>query len=72
MKDFGQWFNDFKPVAIEPELPAGVIEMKPDSGYPRYMVFCCVCDNLVELPVGIDEIDDDYEHYCGGSPRCCP
>lgn len=33
---------------------------------------CCMCHRWTELPVGPDEIDTDYEHYCGGSPRCCP
>lgn len=35
---------------------------------------CCRCDQWTESPVGIDELEpiEDYEHYCGGSPRCCP
>lgn len=72
MKDFGQWFNEFKPVAPETELPDGVTEMKPDSGYPRYIVTCCCCDNDFELPIDLSEVCGDEDWYCGGSPRCCP
>jgi len=35
---------------------------------------CCCCDNWGELFVGIDEAHpfETFEHYCGGSDRCCP
>ena len=79
MKDFGQWLRD-SPILVEPPVSdveahilaleeAGVIQLMPDG---PYMVRCCMCGKDDELPVGPDEIDLDYEHYCGGSPRCCP
>jgi hypothetical protein len=80
MKDFGQWLRDSQPIPEQPKADAaaahiawledaGVINVMSDG---RYMVCCCVCGKDDELPVGPDEIDLDYEHYCGGSPRCCP
>lgn len=35
---------------------------------------CCCCEQWKPLPVGLDEIGDpeNYQHHCGGSPRCCP
>jgi hypothetical protein len=79
MKDFGQWLRD-APILVEPPISdaeahileleeAGVIDLMPDG---RYMVRCRMCGEDDELPVGPDEIDVDYQHYCGGSPRCCP
>lgn len=80
MKDFGQWLRDTPPILpqqkideaaahIEALEDAGVIDVMSDG---RYMARCCVCGRDDELPVGPDEIDIDYEHYCNGSPRCCP
>ena len=43
-----------------------------EDGEGGFEAQCCMCHRWTELPVGPDEIDADYEHYCGGSPRCCP
>lgn len=43
--------------------------------YGQLQCRCCCCDEWTESPVGIDElepIETFNEHYCGGSPRCCP
>jgi hypothetical protein len=74
VKDFGSWFNEQKPVDdrkahIEMLEEAGILYVMADG---RYMARCCCCDEWKELPVGPEEIDLGYEHYCGGSPRCCP
>jgi hypothetical protein len=79
MKDFGRWMLD-QPILHAPELTpaelhiveleeAGVIDVMQDG---RYMARCCRCGRDDELPVGPDEINLDYQHYCHGSPRCCP
>ncbi len=43
-----------------------------EDGEGGFEAQCCMCHRWTELPVGPDEINADYEHYCGGSPRCCP
>ena len=64
---------DRDPFPVEFELPEGVIEYREGSGYPKYEVQCCMCEKWVELPCDVSEIPQQgYEHYCGGSPRCCP
>lgn len=69
MKSFEQWFLETaKPTEELKEPPIGVTDNEDGS----YSVQCCVCNKWDELPVDVDEINDDYEHYCGGSPRCCP
>lgn len=51
------------------ELPAGVREA--DGG--EYEARCCCCDEWKPLYCGLDEVPwEGYEHYCGGSPPCCP
>ena len=73
MISFDQWLNRKLPEQKpERELPEGIFEMKPGSGFPRYMAYCCRCDELTELYCDPSEVDDDYQHYCGGSPRCMP
>lgn len=74
MTDFDNWLKRSGKVSkarahIDALEDAGIInEMKDGTFNAR----CCCCDEWTELPVGPDEIDLDYEHYCGGSPRCCP
>lgn len=78
MKDFGQWFKEQKPVdtaKLERDAhiarleDADVIFHMKDG---TFMSQCCCCGENTELPVGPEEIDVDYKHYCGGSDRCCP
>lgn len=60
MKPFGQWLNDCKPKEEEPED----ITME-----------CCVCGREMDpASYGMEpeDVDEDAEYYCGGSPRCCP
>jgi hypothetical protein len=74
-KSFDQWMRDMcapgpaTPPPNEPLLPDGVFE---SNG--TYYATCCCCGRATELPVGIEELSgtEPYEHYCGGSPHCCP
>lgn len=78
MKEFGRWFKEQKPID-EPSdaraehiarlVDAGVIDEMNDG---TFTANCCRCGERTELLVGPEEIDVNYEHYCGGSPRCCP
>ena len=47
--------------------PEGLDLMKDGT----WSVRCCVCDRPYQWPVLASEYEDG-EHYCGGSPRCCP
>lgn len=75
MKSFDRWLDDFfegmstTPPQPEPIIPDGVYDV---NGI--YMVDCCVCGKSDEVPVDLCELPTDgyYDHYCGGSPRCCP
>lgn len=79
MKDFFHWMMD-QPILYAPELtPAEqhILDLEDadilrDEQDGTFKARCCRCDEWTELPVGPDEIGLDYEHYCGGSPRCCP
>lgn len=55
--------------APEQELPDG-FKLIDGELHAR----CYRCDEFKPMFVGMDEIGDpeDYRHYCGGSPRCCP
>jgi len=74
MKDFGKWFSDFSPpkqevAEEEVMLPDGVDEMNDGTFTAR----CCCCGERREILCDISEIPmAGYEHYCGGSPYCCP
>jgi len=61
MKPFGQWvMEDQTHSEEEVELVS---------------IYCCVCDREMDLAsYGIDpeDVDEDSEFYCGGSPSCCP
>lgn len=75
MKDFGRWFVDFSlppktPEPVEDDLPEGVFY---DAAREVSYATCCVCGKRDALAVDLSEIPrTGYEHYCGGSPRCCP
>jgi hypothetical protein len=76
MKDFGRWMAEqsaepVQPAPAEIELPEGVWE---EDG--KYMARCCKCHEDCVLDFDLSEIlkwgEAYYDHYCGGSPRCCP
>lgn len=76
MKDFGRWLHDFalpapasKDCAPDDDcLPDGVSE---HDG--AYFAVCCVCGKDDVIEVDIKDIPPrGYQHYCVGSPRCCP
>lgn len=73
MIDFDRWFNRQAAMSEEVgELPESIVQIKMD-GKIKYMAICCCCDQVTELPVDLSEIPQTgYQHYCGGSPRCCP
>lgn len=53
----------------EDMLPEGIREAGPG----QYEARCRACEQHRPLFVGLDEIPlVGYEHWCGGSPRCCP
>ncbi len=50
-------------------LPEGICERGPGE----YEAVCCCCGEWRELYCDLSEIPEvGYEHYCGGSQRCCP
>ena len=52
----------------EDMLPEGIREAGPG----QYEARCCACGQHRPLFGGLDEIPlVGYEHWCGGSPRCC-
>lgn len=74
MKDFGRWLREFpaqisKQQEEEVELPDGFYVFLGDI-----CVDCCVCGKRCVIEFDLAEIKDTnaYQHYCGGSPRCCP
>ena len=74
MIDFDRWLNLSEKIAkerahIDALEDAGIINEMKDG---TFTAKCCCCDEWTKLHVGPDEIDLGYEHYCGGSPRCCP
>ncbi|WP_445157602.1 hypothetical protein [Halomonas sp. E14] len=51
-------------------LPEGVVE---GAAPGEYEARCRGCDEYMPIVCGLSEIpDEDYEHWCGGSPMCCP
>jgi len=77
MKQLWQWLTGLVAKHQEKEAPshadrmedAGVVWQMADG---TFMCQCCVCGKRDDLPCDISEIDESYEHYCGGSPSCCP
>ncbi len=77
MIDFGRWLAQQTPIPQPPtstvpltedDLPEGITE---HDG--AYFAACCVCGEDGPIHVDLREIPaTDYQHYCGGSPRCCP
>ncbi len=53
-----------------PELPEGMRYSKT----LKPVVECSQCGRWFEWPLDVSEYDPDVpeNHYCGGSPRCCP
>ena len=72
MKSFEQWIADM----AEPEEHFSEITAKPWGRVVQgATVQCCVCEEWFEADyeVAFDEHGDPLEeHWCGGSPRCCP
>lgn len=53
----------------EDMLPEGVTEGAPGE----YLARCCSCGQDRPLFGGLDEVPlVGYQHWCGGSDRCCP
>lgn len=77
MKDFGAWFSQqgqktasTTPAAVAIELPYHIRE----AGDDEYEAECCCCHEWRPIMVSLAEIGDldNYEHYCGSGPSCCP
>lgn len=66
MKPFNEWLQELGKPA-EPELPDGVVEVRP--GY--FEAECRGCECWTPIDYDLSDFDPSY-HYCGGSPRCCP
>ena len=64
-----KWDWDVRPEL--PELPDGMLY---DKETLRPSVECSQCGRWFEWPLDVAEYDPDVQenHYCGGSPRCCP
>lgn len=57
------------PEGIEEELPEGVIEASDGD----YEAECRCCGEWKPIHCDLSDIPrEGYEHYCGGSPMCCP
>ena len=68
-KEFLAWLA---PMLVPlPELPDGMIY---HSETLKPAVRCSQCGRVFEWPLDVEEYDPDVSenHYCGGSPRCCP
>lgn len=77
MKDFGRWLAEASapPAPAAPSAPQDE-PVLPEGIYfdgTEYTARCCRCDRWGPLWVSVEEIPAvGYEHYCGGSPLCCP
>lgn len=61
--------GDHIAASEEPMLPDGINE----SGPGEYEAECCCCGEWRPIYCDLSDIPETgYEHYCGGSPRCCP
>ena len=74
MKDFGQWFNEWQPVAPKSEEADSYAWMKCHGCGKEESVSVAAYANgdtgwYVEEDV---EAEGDYQGVCGGSDRCCP
>lgn len=68
-KEFRQWLA---PMLVPlPDLPDGMLY---DNETLKPSVRCSQCERVFEWPLDVEEYDPDVRenHYCGGSPRCCP
>ncbi|MCZ0926497.1 hypothetical protein L0636_01160 [Halomonas janggokensis] len=70
-----QWKESLASMAWLPgdeELEEGLPEGIVISG-GEYEAECCRCGQWKPIPCDLSEIPHEgYEHYCGGSPMCCP
>lgn len=56
-------------VGEDDQLPDGIVE----GADGEHLAKCSCCGEWTELYVGLEDIPaHGYQHYCGGSPRCCP
>ncbi|MDE1179461.1 hypothetical protein [Paraburkholderia sp.] len=74
--DFSRWLNQQAPIPVQSDADRHVQELLDEDVLRDvqggYEAMCCRCGEWRELYCGPEEIDIDYVHYCGGSPRCCP
>lgn len=79
--NFDEWLKrplaSFKDDHIALDALSAKLEERCDNArvfLGRLECKCCVCEKWTESPVSIEELEpiESYEHYCGGSPRCCP
>ncbi|WP_141246895.1 hypothetical protein [Halomonas salipaludis] len=67
-----EWRPALHSLAWQPEgapLPDGVVEVRPGE----YEAECRGCHEYQPIVCDLSEIPaEDYEHWCGGSPMCCP
>jgi len=78
MKPFEEWSRDFKLDHDEPEYMEEIefIEVNANTFVSSELidgvVECCCCHNYFLADYEFDKDDESLDHYCGGSPRCCP
>lgn len=76
--DFDQWMRGQQAVAqTRQDAIDKHVDLLEEMDVLRrteggYLACCCKCGEWRELYCGPEEVDVDYEHYCGGSPYCCP
>lgn len=70
MKSFSDWFSEVGPKKEEAFLPDNV--RRKDDG--SYEAVCCSCNEWSPFYGEEEELigPEDIQHWCGGSPRCCP
>lgn len=68
MKDFGTWLHDLGKSPEEKMLPEGIwLNQNGDT-----VAECCRCKKSFVVDY-VDQLpQEETDHYCGGSPRCCP
>lgn len=78
MKDFGRWLREFPTQVLKRQEELAEAEATLPTGFYVFeneiCADCCVCGKRCVIEFDIAEIKDinAYQHYCGGSPRCCP
>jgi hypothetical protein len=71
MKSFEEWYQEgFKGLhQRHPGDPDWELPYEEGQGES---VMCCCCENYFVADYEFNLLDEDYRHYCGGSPWCCP